>query len=377
MKNNSTYFNSIVIGGGFFGTYLASKLSNNDHSCLLIERENDILLRASYVNQARVHNGYHYPRNYLTALRSLINFPRFIKDFLPAIDQSFKKIYAISRHNSKISSDQFYSFCKNVGAPISKLPSGELSEIFDKNLIEDAFLVKEFSFNATKIREMLINCILNQNVSLQLKTEANFVKLLKHKQLLEVSTNRGLFYSPNVFLCAYSGINHFLNKSKIPILPMKHEITEMALVEVPELLRDFAVTIMDGPFFSVMPFPDKKLHTLSHVRYTPHSFWMDKQNTCKNPYSVLSSNRHRSNFPQMIRDASRFIPLISSAKYIESMYEVKTVLQSSEINDSRPILFRENYYLPGLFIIMGGKIDNIYDITEVLKKIDSLRNFTF
>ncbi len=52
--------------------------------------------RASYNNQARVHNGYHYPRSILTALRSRISFPRFVDEFRDCVDSDFDKYYLIS-----------------------------------------------------------------------------------------------------------------------------------------------------------------------------------------------------------------------------------------------------------------------------------------
>ena len=33
---------------------------------------------------------------------------------------------------------------------------------------------------------------------------------------------------------------------------------------------------MCGPFFSLMPFPAAGLQTLSHVRYTPHFAWLER-----------------------------------------------------------------------------------------------------
>jgi len=70
----------------------------------------------------------------------------------------------------------------------------------------------------------------------------------------------------------------------------------------------------------------------------------------------------------MIRDAARYLPSISNSKYIDSLYEVKTVLVKSEGDDGRPILFEKHADLPGCFSILGGKVDNIYDIYE---KMDS------
>ena len=56
----------------------------------------------------------------------------------------------------------------------------------------------------------------------------------------------------------------------------------MALMQAPDVLKEIGVTVMDGPFFSMMPFPARGLHTLSHVRYTPHFSWKDEQNV--DPY---------------------------------------------------------------------------------------------
>ena len=68
----------------------------------------------------------------------------------------------------------------------------------------------------------------------------------------------------------------------------------------------------------------------------------------------------------MIRDASRYLPSINKSKYIESFYEIKTVLTKNDNDDGRPILFEESPDLKGLFSVLGGKLDNIYDILKKL-----------
>ncbi|MDA8059788.1 MAG: FAD-dependent oxidoreductase, partial [Nitrospiraceae bacterium] len=64
-------YDAIVIGGGFYGATIAHylKTQRKFKKVALIERGQGLLLRASYNNQARVHNGYHYPRNFTTAYR--------------------------------------------------------------------------------------------------------------------------------------------------------------------------------------------------------------------------------------------------------------------------------------------------------------------
>jgi hypothetical protein len=69
-----------------------------------------------------------------------------------------------------------------------------------------------------------------------------------------------------------------------------------------------------------------------------------------------------TNAPLMIRDAARYMPAMSRCVPHGSLWEVKTVLPQSELDDGRPILFSRDPELPGLISIMGGKLDNIYDI---------------
>ena len=56
-----------------------------------------------------------------------------------------------------------------------------------------------------------------------------------------------------------------------------------------------------------------------------------------------------------------------NCQYVDSLWEVKTVLPASEIDDSRPILFKTNFCIPNYHCIMGGKIDNVYDVIEAIK----------
>ena len=88
--------------GGLTGDRRREYLAGRFPRVLMCERGADLMRRASYANQARVHNGYHYPRSILTALRSRVNFPRFVEEFRPAVDSGLEKVYAIARRTSKV-----------------------------------------------------------------------------------------------------------------------------------------------------------------------------------------------------------------------------------------------------------------------------------
>ena len=101
-----TDYDVIIIGGGFFGMYIAEYYAKQGSSVCLLEKEHDFMQRASLVNQARVHHGYHYPRSILTALRSRVSFPRFVEEFQDCIDDSFEKYYLIGRILSNVTSQK-------------------------------------------------------------------------------------------------------------------------------------------------------------------------------------------------------------------------------------------------------------------------------
>ena len=67
MNNTNSQQDAVIIGGGFYGSSIAIYLAKQRgfKRITLIEREAELLSRASYNNQARVHNGYHYPRSFL------------------------------------------------------------------------------------------------------------------------------------------------------------------------------------------------------------------------------------------------------------------------------------------------------------------------
>ena len=363
---------TIIIGGGFYGLsialYLYESLGVKDIT--IIEKEPATMTRASYVNQARVHNGYHYPRSVLTGYRSAVNFPRFVEQYEKAIVSDFEKYYGIANHLSKVNARQFRRFCEKIGSEVSTA-SDDVKSMFNPGLVEDVFRVKEYAFNAHILRDELLGQI-KQYPAIKLKTGECVQKIASEGSNISVVTDKDVYRSNFVLNCTYANINNLHRASGLPLVGLKQEITEMCLVRLPENMKDFSITMMDGPFFSIMPFPSKGLSTLSHVRYTPHESWLDDENTPedrKDSHRYLASLPFHSNYRQMYNDVIRFIPALKDMEYAESIVEVKTVLVKSEDDDSRPILFKENHGINNYVCIMGGKLDNIYDVFEELARV--------
>jgi len=360
---------AVVIGGGFFGCsaalYLQTQLGVQQVT--ILERGPRILGRASYFNQARIHNGYHYPRSYTTAFRSRINLPRFVDEFGDCVERSFTKIYAITQGTSKVTARQFGRFCREIGARLEVAPPA-LRRLFSPRLVEEVFLTDEYAFNATVLAEILNNRIQRNGVDLRLDTAAIGIAtgpdgrpVVRSHQAdgTEVEIEADL-----VLNCTYAALPNLGIDLSARI---KLEITELALVEVPEEIRELGVTVMDGAFFSLMPFPARGLHSLSHVRYTPHIAWSADRDL--DPYKALADYGTPSRFDLMRRDAARYMPAAGQTTQVDTHFEVKAVLAVNESDDGRPILFEPSSANPRIISVLGGKLDNIYDAYAALNDL--------
>ena len=107
----------LIIGAGFYGLYSALYCGKKGQTVTVLEIESAPFTRATYVNQARVHVGYHYPRSLFTAMKSAGYFKRFSEDYAFCIHEHFQQIYATSRHFSWTDAKEFRKFCKNAKIP--------------------------------------------------------------------------------------------------------------------------------------------------------------------------------------------------------------------------------------------------------------------
>lgn len=356
-------YDIVIIGGGFYGCMIGLTLSKLSKKVLIIEKEDQILKRASYNNQARVHNGYHYPRSFLTAVRSHVNFLKFSKDYKEAICDNYSMIYAIANALSKTTSLQFVKFCQHLGSNIYPA-SDNIKKMFNPYLLEDIYIVEEYIFNAAILRELVNKLLHKARVKILYNSEVNKITKTEDKIIVHLSIGNTIT-TEEVFNCAYSQINTILVNSNLPPLPLKHELTEMPLIDVPDRFKKIGITIMDGPFFGVLPFPDKNLHTFHHVRYTPRISWTK---SAVNKQKEVKKATNQSNYIFMKKDVERFIPSMKDATYKDSLYEVRTILTQMEASDGRPILLKDNYGFEKFHVVLGGKIDNVYDVIKGIKR---------
>lgn len=360
-------FDYAVVGGGFYGCCLALFLSSISKRVLLVEASQSLMSRASRVNQARVHTGFHYPRSATTAVRSMALHRRFIADFSGAINDEFKMLYAVAKHHSKVTAKRFYRMFDDMGAPIEYASPSQMA-LFDNRTIAAAFSCFEVAFDYSILSQMMNDRLEAAGVEVRLATEAVGLHDIDKGARLSLS-DRSEPLVRYAFNVSYSQINAILAHSGLPRARLKHEIAEIALIEPPSELEGLGVTVMDGPFFSCMPFPSTKFYSFTHVRYTPHDSWVDSDH--RNPYTYFEHSTCHSRFPFMVRDAQRYMPCLSRSTYKESIFDIKTVLVKNEGDDGRPVLYQRKPSDSRIISVMGGKIDNVYDLFDLVRATSS------
>lgn len=364
MAAERTSYDYIVIGGGFYGCCLALYLRSISARVLLVEAGEALMDRASRVNQARVHTGFHYPRSAATAVKSMLLHRRFLADFPEAVVGDFQMLYAIARRRSKVTAKKFHRMFRDMGAPIEVAGAAHRA-LFDPERIEEVFACHEVAFDHKLLGRLVGERLAAAGIAVRLSTA--LVGLEDHREGIVARLSDGSEVAARfAFNITYSQINRVLAKAGLPPARLKHEIAELALIEPPRALERIGVTVMDGPFFSVMPYPAEGLYSLTHVRYTPHDSWADNA-AARDPYAHFAALVPESRFPFMQRDAQFYLPCLAEARYSRSIYEVKTVLIKNESDDGRPILYHRSPESSRVISVLGGKIDNIYDLFEAVK----------
>ncbi|MCB2130521.1 MAG: FAD-binding oxidoreductase [Rhodobacteraceae bacterium] len=362
-----TRYDVIIVGGGFYGCALALLFRSITSRVLLIEKEGGLLRRASAVNQARVHSGLHYPRNFPTARRSLRNFPLFVNAFSDAVDDSFTMLYAIARRRSMIRANRFATIFREMGSDIRPATAAERG-LFDSREIEDVFAVSEFAFDWTRLRDRFAAQIDEAGIPLRLETTVDHVAKTPEGDPEVILADGERISAGAVFNVTYGALNSVLTASGLKPYPVKYELAEVALVDPPEELAGLGVTVMDGPFFSAMPFPAEGAYSLTHVRFTPHLAWTDAPGR-PDAYSVAAAADRASRWRQMVADGRRYLPCLDRVRWRRSLYDVKAVMIRNENDDGRPIQLVEHAQFAGLYTVLGGKIDNIFDLAEILPSL--------
>jgi len=372
-------YDKIIIGAGLYGLYAALFCAKRGENCLVLEYDSEAFKRATYINQARVHMGYHYPRSLSTAVKSAGYFNRFNEDYGFCVLESFEQIYATSAHFSWTSAKQFQKFCDAANIRCDEVP---VSRYFNPGMCDGAFLTEEYTYDAHILRDWYLEQ-LEKYSNVQIKYGARIKRISRKEDVYEVKMEDESSYESRFILNAtYASCNQILQKCtdiSDETFGIKYELCEIILCDVDEKLKDTGLTVMDGPFFSIMPFGKTGTHSLTSVTFTPHVTSYDKVPAfeCQGKSNGFCSPAQLGNCNDCIAKpetawnymsglARKYMREDLKFEYKNSLFSMKPILKASEVDDSRPTVVKIHSSEPYMVSVLSGKINTVYDLDDIL-----------
>ena len=370
-------FDKIIIGAGLYGLYSALSCAKRGQNVIVLECDPTPFSRATYINQARVHQGYHYPRSISTAMKSAGYFERFNRDFAFCVNKEFDQIYATSSEYSWSNGKQFKDFCKASNIPCEELHPGNY---FKNGMCDGVFRTREYTYDAMILKDYYLEELAKFPNSVRIKYGVDITEIKKDTDIYIINAADGTSYGSGFVLNAtYAGTNQILNMAGFAKFGIKYELCEIILCNVNDRLKDIGFTVMDGPFFSIMPFGKTGYHSLTSVTFTPHTTSYDEVPVfdCQKKSGGHCSTFRLGNcndcpakpvtaFPYMAHLARKYMLDDYGFEYEKSLFSMKPVLMSSEIDDSRATVIRKYSERPTFVSVLSGKINTVYDLDEVL-----------
>jgi len=324
-----------IIGAGIFGCSIALELDKEGYEIFLFEKENDILQLATKNNHNRIHFGYHYPRSLETVKQSLDGLLSFLTKYSDAILFGFENYYSIAKEGSLTNAKQFKEFCKEAGIGFkSKFPN---NDIMSADLLEDSFLVEEPIYDWTRLHSIIKEKIHDSKITIKLNSD-----FTKSSESFDFVIN-----------CTYTNINDICDFMKLPL--QKFKMQDVIVPIFDSKIERVGLTVMDGPFCSVMPKGfEKNKFLLYHAK---HSIIEEKFNG-----KVLSNTDLANCTEEILNDSKRFFPFLENVKINEYWRTNRAIpINNNDQRLSEIITYKEN---PNFITIFSGKVTTSVKIAK-------------
>lgn len=317
-----------VVGAGVYGATIAVDLARAGHQVDLYERHRDLLHGATRGNQARLHSGYHYPRSMTTALAAKADAERFAARFPNAVNRRNTHVYAVASEGSLTSGQEYLEFCERLDAGARVVAPPSLLQGIDV-----CVRVPEAVVNVTAVREQLRRELRHAGVGFHRDLEID-PEALEHDLVVMATYGRGW---PE---------------------PLRWEVCEVALVNLGPHYAHRSFVVLDGPFCSLDPLPDRAGQALYHVDATVRAANVGLEPRVPERLVQLLDRgpvlAPHSNLPAMLDGPRRFFRHLDGPIYLGSLFTVRAVLPDVDATDERPTLYRRD---GRLLHVLAGKID--------------------
>lgn len=305
-----------VLGGGLFGSTAAIYAARAGHEVHLYEPKPRLMAGATASTFARLHRGYHYPRDPATGRESRAAEAAFRKEYGGCVIDGGRQLYIVPPYGSRVSLEAFRTFLDDEGLPFSE--DGGRFHVMEPriNLAGLATLVRQ------KVKEAGVTVHYGETAPATVRKDFD-----------------------QIVVATYSSLNETLWELGCAPLELKFQVVEKAVVLMPPRFRDTSVVVIDGQFGCIDPLDDTPLHVVGHVTEAVH--WEGIGYRAEIPADLIDildrgllRKPRVTGFGRMQEELAAFVSSIKEAEHIGSMFTVRAVLANREETDARPTLLQ-------------------------------------
>lgn len=358
-----------IIGGGIFGVSCAMELAS-DFEVVVFEQADDVMNKGTFANQYRHHYGFHYPRSKETVKQCVDAQASFRSRWQEAIIEDIPSYYAVAKEGSKVTGNEFLKFCDEMGLKYEeKYPD---SEFLNHDAVELCILSNEPVYDIYKLKS-LAKENLNKNKFTTLKLSSQVIggkyDESTGKKVLTILSAGNTYEEEFDFVvnATYANQNLFKNWLGFPAIEIEFRLKEVPIIKLPTNVCE-AVTVMDGPFVTIVPIGHSGLYTFGDV---PRSILETKFSTGGVPWTQEYINSLPTRFEEMKQVNPYYIPIIAKAEYVKSMYAVLPILPKSDDTDKRLTMITNHGR--GCWSVFEGKI--VTAVQAAREVVNNIKNY--
>ena len=351
-----------VIGGGFYGAFVANEIKtlDPDLDVTLVEKENALFARASSTNQGQFHMGYMYSADPALAMECAENVERFLHSFGPAVDREVSTLYGIHQ-DSEVSPAEYVRFCDDMRLPLHIVdpPRG----VFGDAVIA-TFRSAETTFNSATVQQILAERLARTGVKVVTGFDVHHVDQFSNGLRL-TGRDRSL-RAGQVFNVTFADINGLHQRSGLPAIPLRYDTFLHFVVDLPAPYRHTAATVIRGPYASLLPSTFRRGHVLASGRHR-----RVRSATTAAPAEAMSGREVRAVYERAISEALPYLPLLGRARLRGHTLGTRAAQLDPRTGayTSKASVFSNLGDLANYHVVLGGKVSCLFDVAHTIEAI--------
>jgi glycine/D-amino acid oxidase-like deaminating enzyme len=319
----------------------------------LFDRRPTIMGAASF-GANRLHMGFHYPRDDETVRQCQRGYERFRREFEAAIVKGVSNAYFIASEGSLTSSKDFLKFCDRLRLPFRQIdPDAFLPAVENVDL---GVITEEVLYDAAILRPLMGDRLDRLGVETRLGCEVTDIWRQADGGFVLSTSDSAKPRFDAVVNCSYADVNRLTAKLGHSVARRQYEYVAAAIIEFPRSELT-SITVLDGPFLSLLPFGGRGQYLLLH---THHSVIAREDASLVNPAwlvphsSPFASLNKAQWFETLLESSRHFIPSVHNARLTGFQHGPRMVLSNAEDTDARPS--HVTLHEPGYIAVFAGKV---------------------